>query len=179
MIFPVSPLKSIQQRFLEHMEETRLHLARPDALIQLAVLGLITGLLAGAVIVGFRLLVEGTQVALLPGDGPENYEGLPLWARLLLPVGGGIALALLFRWGSDGLHLLGIARVLERMAYHQGYLTARGFVLQFVGAAIAIISGHSVGREGPHVYLGSAAGSLLAQKLELPNNTVRTRFVAT
>jgi CIC family chloride channel protein len=170
MMFKYNP----RQWLAHQLEVNRLHLARPDALLRLAGLGLLTGLIAGAVIVLFRLLVEQTQEMILPGSGAENYEALPLWARFALPILGGLLLAGMFRWGARGLHVLGVARVMERMAYHQGYLTARGFLLQFFGAAIAIISGHSVGREGPHIFLGAAAGSLLAQRLSLPNNTVRT-----
>jgi len=166
--------RAVSQWALQRLEALRLHVSRPDALIQLALLGLLAGLLSGAVIVVFRLLVEGSQDALLPGQGAENYEALPGWARFLLPVLGGVLLAMLFRWGADGLHRLGVARVMERMAYFQGHLTARGFVLQFVGAAIAIASGHSVGREGPHIYLGAAASSLMGQRLSLPNNSIRT-----
>jgi len=170
MMFKYNP----RQWLAHQLEVNRLHLARPDALLRLAGLGLLTGLVAGAVIILFRLLVEQTQEMILPGSGAENYEALPLWARFALPILGGLLLAAMFRWGSRGLHVLGVARVMERMAYHQGYLTVRGFLLQFFGAAIAIISGHSVGREGPHIFLGAAAGSLLAQRLSLPNNTVRT-----
>ncbi len=165
------PIKRIWQHLLDG---SRFSLSRPDALLQLSLLGLISGLLAGAVIVVFRYAIEGIQDGMLPGDGPENYEGLPVWARVFLPILGGILLAAMFRYGSQGLHMLGIARVMERLAYHQGYLTARGFVLQFIGAAIAIITGHSVGREGPHVYLGAAAASLFGQYFSLPNNTIRT-----
>ena len=170
MMFKYNPRPWISHQ----LEVNRLHLARPDALLRLAGLGLLTGLIAGAVIVLFRLLVEQTQEWILPGTGAENYEALPLWARFALPIFGGLLLAAMFRWGAKGLYVLGVARVMERMAYHQGYLTVRGFLLQFFGAAIAIISGHSVGREGPHIFLGAAAGSLLAQRLALPNNTVRT-----
>jgi H+/Cl- antiporter ClcA len=63
---------------------------------------------------------------------------------------------------------------MERLVYHQGYLSLRSFLLQFFGAAVAIISGHSVGREGPHVFLGAASGSLLGQRLSLPNHSIRT-----
>jgi H+/Cl- antiporter ClcA len=166
--------KRLKHRWVEWSDRARMHLSRPDALVLLAVLGLLTGLAAGAVIIAFRLLVEGSQDALLPGRGAEAYEALPLWARLGLPLLGAVLLAAMFRWGAGGLHMLGVARVMERMAYHQGYLTVRGFVLQFVGAGLAIVSGHSVGREGPHVYLGAAAGSLLGQRLALPNNVIRT-----
>jgi H+/Cl- antiporter ClcA len=59
------------------------------------------------------------------------------------------------------------------MAYHQGQCDPRGFLLQFFGAALAIVGGHSVGREGPHIFLGAASGSMLAQQLSLPNNVTR------
>lgn len=160
-------------RCAARLDESRIGLARPDALLPLAVLGLVTGILAGGVIILFRLLVEGTQVTLLPGDGPENYEALPGWARFLLPTLAGALLALMFRWFGRGNLVLGVTRLLECMHYHQGRCTLRAFLLQFAGAAIAIVGGHSVGREGPHVFLGAAAGSLLGQRLALPHNVLR------
>ncbi|RTZ71826.1 MAG: chloride channel protein [Gammaproteobacteria bacterium] len=170
----MKPLQAIHNWFSERLEATRLHLARPDALLQLAVLGLLTGLLAGAIIVLFRFSVEHIQEWLLPGEGPDNFEGLSLGGRILFPLLGAVALAFMFRWFAKGLYVLGVARVLERMAYHQGRLTVRGFLLQFFGVAIALVSGHSVGREGAHIFLGACTGSLLGQKLELPNNAIRT-----
>ncbi len=155
------------------MDEIRVHLSRPDALLQQALLGCVSGLIAGSVIILFRYLVEGTQEAMLPGSGPENYEALADIWRLVLPVSGSLILAFVFWRFSMGIQVLGVARVMERLAYHQGRMTWRGFLLQFLGAAISIISGHSVGREGPHAYLGAAAGSLLGQRLELPNNSIR------
>ncbi len=167
-------LNRLAQWWYERLDETRLHLSRPEALLVMSLFGLATGVAAGAVIIVFRLLVEGTQEVLLPGEGPENYEALGGWARFFLPILGGLLLAIMFRWFADGMYVLGVARVMERMAYHQGHLTLRGFLLQFAGAAIAIINGHSVGREGPHVFLGAATGSLLGQQFSLPNNAIRT-----
>lgn len=164
----------LQKKWHDKLEALRFRLARPDALLHLAFLGLITGFLAGGVIVIFRLLVEGTQDQLLPGNSSENYEALDSGIRFLFPLISGVLLALLFYKGAKGIRVLGIARVMDRMAYHQGYLTVRGFFMQFFGAAIAIIGGHSVGREGPHVYLGAATGSLFGQSMTLPNNSIRT-----
>lgn len=163
-----------KQKISIWIERSQFRLAGPDALLQLAILGLLTGIISGLVIVIFRLLVEETQDFLLPGSGSEGYERLSLTLRFLFPVIASILLALLFYKYSKGIRVLGIARVMERMAYHQGYMTLRGFCLQFLGAAIAMIGGHSVGREGPHVYLGGASGSLFGQLLSLPNNSIRT-----
>lgn len=156
------------------LDRLRLQLSRHDALLILSVLGLICGFVAGIVIALFRLLVESSQSAILPGSGAENYEALPPLLRFALPVVGGLLLGLIFLRFAKGLHVLGIPRVMERLIYHQGHLSLRGLLLQFFGAAIAIITGHSVGREGPHVFLGAASGSLLGQYLSLPNNSIRT-----
>ncbi len=155
-------------------DRLRFQLSRSEALLLLSALGLLTGFLAGGVIVLFRLLVEGIQNGMLPGHLPENYEALPPLLRFLLPTVGGLLLGLVFMRFARGDTVLGIARVMERLVYHQGHLSLRSFLLQFFGAAVAIISGHSVGREGPHVFLGAASGSLLGQKLYLPNHSIRT-----
>lgn len=165
---------SLRQRYAERLDESRIRLARPEALLPLALLGLLTGVLAGAVIIAFRLFVEGVQDAGLPGEGAENYEALPVWARLVVPVVAALCLVWMFRWFGRGIQVLGVARVMERMAYHQGRCTVRAFLLQFFGAAIAIAGGHSVGREGPHIFLGASSGSLLGQAFALPNNVIRT-----
>lgn len=170
----VASIEITKNKTHQWLEALQFRLARPDALIQLALLGLVAGFLAGGVIVLFRLLVETIQDSLLPGDGPENYEDLSALMHFLFPVIASMLLALLFYRWAKGIRVLGIAHVMERMAYHQGHLTLRGFILQFVGAAIAIVGGHSVGREGPHVHLGASAASLFGQLLKLPNNSVRT-----
>jgi H+/Cl- antiporter ClcA len=156
------------------LDQLRLQLSRHDALLILSVLGLICGFVTGVVIILFRLLVESSQAAMLPGGEAENYEALQPVIRFLLPILGGLLLGFIFLRFSKGLYVLGIPRVMERLIYHQGHISLRGFLLQFFGAAIAIISGHSVGREGPHVFLGATSGSLLGQYLSLPNNSIRT-----
>lgn len=154
-------------------DRLRLQLSRHDALLILSALGLLSGFVAGLVIVLFRLLVESIQSSVLPGGQGENYEALPPLLQFALPILGSLLLGLIFIRFSKGLYVLGIARVMERLIYHQGHLSLRGLLLQFFGAAIAIISGHSVGREGPNVFLGAASGSLLGQYLSLPNNSIR------
>lgn len=157
------------------LERFRSRLATVDALPQLAILGLVSGLLAGAVIIAFRLLIENIQAGFLPGGNVENYESLSVTVRFLLPAIGGLVLGLLFQsLSSSGDTQVGVVHVLERLSYYQGHLPLRNFILQFVGASLSIVSGHSVGREGPGIHLGAASGSLLGQWLKLPNNSIQT-----
>ncbi|MGD2055860.1 MAG: chloride channel protein [Gammaproteobacteria bacterium] len=145
-----------------------------EALPQLSMLAIPVGLLSGGVILAFRLLVESTQDILLPGQGTEHYEALSPLLRLVLPLAGGLMIGLLWQFLREGSREVGIIHVMERLAYYQGRLPARNALAQFVGAALSIISGHSVGREGPSVHLGAASGNWLGQWLRLPNNSNRT-----
>lgn len=111
---------------------------------------------------------------LLPAADPENYEGLVPIMRLLFAAGGGLLLGTLFFLFSRTSIRVGVIHVLERLNYHEGHLPFRNAMFQFIGGGISIISGHSVGREGPSIHLGAAAASLLGQKLRLPNNSIRS-----
>ena len=156
------------------LEDLRLRTSRPDALIQLAVLGTIAGLMTGLVIVSFRYTIESVQISFLPNNNAENYEALPVSIRVLLPIGGAILIAVIFKLFAKGNYTVGVSHVMERLSYHQGYLHVRGLIMQYIGGAIAIISGQSLGREGPAIHLGAATSSFLGQQLGLPNNTIRT-----
>jgi len=172
----MDPFSVRTQRFSKRwsgfVETQRLRLANVEALPQLSVLGIVCGALSGTVILLFRFSVEASQEFILPG-GVEAFETLPMLGRIALPLTGGILIGALIYFTPKAARHIGVTHVIERLDYHQGYLPFRNAVLQFFGAAICIICGHSVGREGPSVHLGAASGSLLAQRLGLPNNSVR------
>ncbi|UTW03533.1 chloride channel protein [Amphritea atlantica] len=151
----------------------RNRLAHADALPQLVLLGIISGLFSGLVILAFRLLIDLPLEFWLPENNSENFEGLPTWLRFALPVGGSIATFLLLWKLLPATRKVGVVHVLERLSYHQGHLPAKNMLVQFFGAVIALLSGHAVGREGPAIHLGAACGSLIGQGLRLPNNSLR------
>ncbi len=154
------------------LDKLRTRLAHADALPLLAVLGLFTGLVTGGVIILFRILIDMLQMGFLPGGDVENYEGLSAFWRFTLPTLGGLLIGLLFQFAGGAQ--VGVVHVLERLVYFQGHLPLRNMLMQFFGGALSIVSGHSVGREGPSVHLGAASGSLLGQGLQLPNNSIQT-----
>ena len=156
------------------MIRTRSLLAGTRALFALSLLGLTTGVVAGSVIVLFRFSTEYSQILLLPGADPENYEALTWQLRLAFTTAGGLFLGLLFYFVSRVPLRVGVIHVLERLSYNEGNLPLKNLILQFIGGCVAIISGQSIGREGPSVHLGAASASLMGQTLHLPNNSIRT-----
>lgn len=156
-----------------YLETLQIRLSAADAKLTTAVLGLLVGLLSAGVILLFRGLIDLIQASFLPDGNVEQYEGLESITRLLLPLGSALIIGLLFLAFSRGRFVVGIVNVIERLAYFQGHLGWRMFLIQFFGGILAIAGGHSVGREGPSVHLGAASSSLLGQYLHVPNNTLR------
>lgn len=152
----------------------RRRLSGVDALPQLAVLGLLSGLITGGVILIFRLAIEWPLEYFLPGDGSESFEELDLLTRGLLPLVGALMLGLMLHRLAAQDRKVGIVHVMERLNYHQGYISFRSAVVQFVCGVGTVVSGQSAGREGPAVHLGATFSSLMGQWMRLPNNSIRT-----
>lgn len=152
----------------------RRRLSGVDALPQLAVLGLLSGLITGGVILIFRLAIEWPLEYFLPGDGSESFEELDLLTRGLLPLAGALMLGLMLHRLAVQDRKVGIVHVMERLNYHQGYISFRSAVVQFVCGVGTVVSGQSAGREGPAVHLGATFSSLMGQWMRLPNNSIRT-----
>jgi H+/Cl- antiporter ClcA len=151
----------------------RQNLAHTDALLPLVLVGLLSGVFSGLVIIALRLLAESSFLTFGMRDTAEDFEALAWPWRIGLPVAGGLAIGILMTNVSPATRQVGVVHVMERLAYHAGRLPWRNAVLQFVGATIAIVSGHSVGREGPSIHVGAASASLFGQSLHLPNNSIR------
>ncbi|MEN0039638.1 MAG: chloride channel protein [Cellvibrio sp.] len=153
-------------------ESLRDQLAGADALPQLTLLGLLTGLIAGAVIVVFRWIVEIPLAYFLP-DSFENFEAVSSLTHFLLPVSGAILLGLILQCVDRRHHATSIGHVMDRLQNHQGRMPPGNMITQFFGGAACLLTGQSIGREGPAIHMGAASGSLLGQWLKLPTNTLR------
>ena len=167
-------LNRIDRWAQEKLQHQRLLMARQDALPQLAVLSILVGLIAGGLIILFRLLVEGALTASFFGAYGSTFESLEPLLRLVLCIGGGLLVGILFSLVDPSSRQVGIVHVIERLAYHQGHLPVRNAILQFLGAAICLVTGQSVGREGPNVHIGAASGGILGRYLRIPDNATRT-----
>ena len=158
---------------MSFFESIRIRLGSLDALPVLAALGFISGILAGGVIVLFRLFIESSFIVWHTGDSAGDFESAPWWFRLVLPTLGGILVGFILHKVGKNYRQVGVGHVLERMTFHQGYLNWRNALVQFLIGGLTIATGQSVGKEGPGIHLGSASGSWLGQRMKLPNNSIR------
>jgi len=144
-----------------------------EGLPLLAAVGIVCGILAGGLIVLFRLAVDHGTYLILGEQNAQGFEQLSGAARLLLCIFGALLVGLLLHLLKPKDRLVGVVHVLERLDYHQGRLPIKNAVVQFAAATISLLSGQSVGREGPSVHLGATSGSQLGRLLRLPNNSTR------
>lgn len=144
-----------------------------EGLPLLATLGLVCGIASGGVIILFRLAMDAGAKHWLPNGDIEDFEALSSLERLALCLLGGLAVGLILQALKPKNRSVGVVHVIERLDYHQGYLPIKNALVQFIAAGISLLSGHSVGREGPSVHLGATSGSALGRILRVPNNGVR------
>jgi len=143
--------------------------------LRLMALGVIVGILAGLVVMLFRMGIAEAAHLFTQGQG---FAGLSWEMRLLLPAAGGLAVGLLATFAFPKNADVGVSRVLERVAYGASQLGARSAIAQFLFGILAIGSGHSVGREGPSIHMGAAIGSLVGQKLRVDPDHLRILVAA-
>lgn len=156
-------------RKLDHFRHS---LAYIDALPQLTLLALIIGLVTGLFIVVFRSTIS-FPLSALP-DNPDNFEALTSLHRTILIMSGALLVGSILQVLGKYRRQMSVTHVLDRLHNHQGKLPISNMLIQFIVGLVSLISGQSVGREGPAVHLGAAMASQIGQWLRLPNNSMQT-----
>lgn len=154
------------------LDALRRSLAKPKTSVQLCLLGAVAGLLAALLIIAFRLTIELVQASFLSHS--DDFTELSQLHRLFLPVLAALLIAVFAALTGFKHYRLGIPYVINRIKHHYGHMPIWNSANQFFGGAVALISGFSVGREGPSVHMGATAASVLSERLHLPLNAART-----
>lgn len=144
-----------------------------ESQISLALLATFVGLCSAGIITLFRLAYELPLEHFLPSGDDEGFESLSIYARIALILSSTALLILIFSRLKPDQRKVGVGHVLQRIEQHQGYLPKSNLVAQFFGAIIALIGGHSVGREGPAVHIGAGTASQFGQLLKTPHHRLR------
>jgi len=144
-----------------------------ESQISLALLATFVGLISAGLITLFRLAYELPLEHWLPSGDHEGFESLSSLSRIVLLLASTALLILIFSRLKPQQRKMGVGHVLQRIEQHQGYLPKTNLIAQFFGAIIALIGGHSVGREGPAVHIGAGSASQFGQLLKTPHHRLR------
>ncbi len=137
-------------------------------------LAIIVGIMAGLGAVGFRWLIGFFQ-NLLFVNGEQFLSILGGYYVILLPVIGGLVVGpLIYFTGASEAKGHGVPEVMEAVANRGGRIRARIALIKTLASSITIGSGGSVGREGPIVQIGATLGSILGQRLQLPQEWIKS-----
>src|SRR5438874_2419609 len=102
---------------------------------------------------------------------------LGAWA-VAVPVGGGLVVGLMARYGSERIRGHGIPEALEAILIGRSRMAAKVAILKPLSSAISIGTGGPFGAEGPIIMTGGAFGSLFAQAFHLSTAERKTLLVA-
>jgi CIC family chloride channel protein len=112
------------------------------------------------------------------GDVLSAFEALaPAWRVAVPAIGGVVASAVgILATRVAGGH--GVAEILEAVVLGRGRISLATTLWKALASFFAIVSGGSIGREGPLLQVGAAAGTVIAERLALTPRRVRALVAA-
>jgi chloride channel protein, CIC family len=126
------------------------------------------GILSGLAVVCFRIAYESTRWYLL------GSALLPSKARIvLIPAVAGLVIAILLVHFFPTTRGSGVNQTKAALYIYNGVISFRTVIGKFIGSALAIGSGQSLGPEDPALQIGAGIASALGRKLRLSREKMR------
>ena len=97
---------------------------------------------------------------------------------IIIPIGGGLIVGLMARFGSEQIRGHGIPEAMERILINGSKVQPRLAILKPISSAISIGTGGPFGAEGPIILTGGAVGSVIGQLFHLTAAQRRALLVA-
>ena len=97
---------------------------------------------------------------------------------IVIPIGGGLVVGLMARFGSEQVRGHGIPEAMERILINGSRVQPRLAILKPISSAISIGTGGPFGAEGPIILTGGAVGSIVGQLFRLTAAQRRALLVA-
>ncbi len=97
---------------------------------------------------------------------------------VLIPIGGGLIVGLMARFGSEQIRGHGIPEAMERILINGSKVQPRLAILKPISSAVSIGTGGPFGAEGPIILTGGAVGSVVGQLFHLTAAQRRSLLVA-
>jgi CIC family chloride channel protein len=134
-------------------------------------------IVVAVVAAGFAIAFRGALSAvdaLLGGSGSvAMIAAVPVWERVLLPAIGGLCVGGVLLVAARVREGAGVGFVMEAIVLGRVRVPLTRSVLTAVASWLAIAAGNSLGREGPLIQFGAAAGEAARRIFRLDNVTAR------
>jgi len=132
------------------------------------ILSVFIGIFSGLAVVCFRLAIDWMHLALL-GPLPQTHS----WRLFAVPSLAGLVVAILVLHVFPGIRGSGVNQTKAALYIFNGFIPFRTAVGKFIGAALAIGSGQSLGPEDPSLQIGASIASALGRQLEISREKLR------
>ena len=142
---------------------------------QLLLWAIFAGVLGAFATEAFRLLLGALDIAVLGngGDLVEIARGLPMWARVAIPTGGGLVAGGLLVLARRTIRQKATSDYMEAIVLGDGRIPVAQTLARSASSLVSIASGGSIGREGSMVQLAALCASLLGRFLRFPVGRLR------
>lgn len=157
------------------MREPSPEKARPLSALNLTLVSVVVGIVAGVGAAVFRCMISLIHNLLFLGkvglyyDANTHTPAGPWGAfTILVPVAGAVGVVFLVKNFAPEAKGHGVPEVMDAVYYKKGVIRPVVAAVKSLASALSIGSGGSVGREGPIIQIGSSFGSTVAQLLHLP-----------
>jgi CIC family chloride channel protein len=131
-------------------------------------LAVLIGIFSGLAVVCFRIAIEWVHLVSL---GSSMFPPAP--RVLIVPVGGGLIVALLVIYVFPAARGSGVNQTKAAVYISNGYIPFNTVIGKFVICALGIGTGQSLGPEDPSLQIGAGIASLLGRRLNLSQEKVR------
>jgi len=126
----------------------------------------------------FRSSLAAVQSLIGARDIVAMIAGVPRWERLVLPAAGGLAAGLVGVAIARQRGAGGVGYVMEAIVLGRARVPLVRSSLQLLAAWLAIAGGNSLGREGPLIQAGAAAGEGARRAFRLEDASARLVLAA-
>ncbi|HET7544493.1 MAG TPA: chloride channel protein [Polyangiaceae bacterium] len=111
-------------------------------------------------------------------DVLSAFQRLPWYARMAAPMLGAALAGFLGALGAKLKGGHGVGDVMEAVALGKGQISLRLTLLKAFGSWLAIVSGGSIGREGPLIQFGGGFGATIGRVFKLRERQIRALIAA-
>jgi len=145
--------------------------------LSLGIVAVTVGLVTGLGVWLFKRVIDVVQFGMTSGFGVFQSK-LGIWVVVLIPITGGLVVAMISRYlvGEEQVH--GVAGIMESVALAGGRLRYKTAPAKIMASAISIGVGASVGPEDPSVQIGANLGSWVGQLLHSSDERLRVLVAA-